>query len=242
MSAIAADARFADVASAFGDRTRARMLSSLLDGRERTATDLASFGRVSASTASSHLARLETAGLIACIPRGKRRYYRLTGELVADAVESLYRLSGETDPPQVVRVPDRLRQARTCYDHAAGELGVCLHDRLRELEWIVPHGDSYEVTTLGETRLAGWGIVLGGLRTQRRSFARPCLDWSERRAHIAGALGAELLSRMLAMRWVERELDSRALMITRRGNQELSTLGLKLGAASVTGPDGSTAR
>jgi DNA-binding transcriptional ArsR family regulator len=242
MNALTADGRFAEVAGAFADRTRARILSSLLDGRERTATDLASFGQVTASTASSHLARLEASGLIVCLPRGKRRYYRLTGELVAAAVESLFRLSGEPRPPQIVRVPNRLRHARTCYDHAAGELGVALHDRLHELEWIVPDGDAYEVTALGVVGLQEWRIDCKALREQRRVFARPCLDWSERRAHVAGALGAALLGRLLVVRWVERELDSRALTITARGVQQLSALGLRLWGDSGTAQEGSPAR
>jgi DNA-binding transcriptional ArsR family regulator len=229
MNATTADGRFAEVAGAFADRTRARMLTSLLDGRERTATDLASFGQVAASTASSHLARLEASGLIVCLPRGKHRYYRLAGELVAAAVESLFRLSGEPHPP-AIRVPNRLRQARTCYDHAAGELGVALHDRLRELQWIVPDGVAYEVTALGAEAFQDWRIDCEALRVHRRAFARPCLDWSERRAHVAGALGAAILGRMLAVQWVERELDSRALTITTRGVQELSALGVRLGA------------
>jgi DNA-binding transcriptional ArsR family regulator len=241
VNAAAADGRFAEVAGAFADRTRARMLSSLLDGRERTATDLASLGQVTASTASSHLARLEASGLIVCVPRGKRRYYRLAGELVAAAIESLLRLSGEPHP-QVIRVPNRLRHARTCYDHAAGELGVALHDRLRELEWIVPDGVAYEVTALGAEGLREWRIDCDALRGHRRAFARPCLDWSERRAHVAGALGAALLGRMLAVEWVERELDSRALTITPRGVQQLSALGLRLWGDSGTVPEGSPAR
>jgi DNA-binding transcriptional ArsR family regulator len=229
MDVVTTDGHFADVAAAFADRTRARMLVSLLDGRERTATDLASMGQVSASTTSSHLARLQSAGLIVCRPRGKRRYYRLAGALVAAAVESLLRLSGEPHPPKVVRVPTRLRRARTCYDHAAGELGVALHDRLVELAWIVPDGDGYEVTELGEERLRRWGIACGTLRGRRRAFARPCLDWSERRRHVAGTLGAAILDRMVEMRWVERDLDSRALTITPSGVKWLAALGLTLG-------------
>jgi DNA-binding transcriptional ArsR family regulator len=236
MDVMMTDGHFADVAAAFADRTRARMLVSLLDGRERTATDLASIGQVTASTTSSHLARLQGAGLIVCLPRGKRRYYHLAGELVAAAVESLFRLSGEPGPPNVVRVPVRLRRARTCYDHAAGELGVALHDRLRELEWIVLDGDDYHVTELGEERLRRWGIECGALRGHRRALARPCLDWSERRTHVAGALGAALLDRMVEMHWVERDLDSRALTITRSGAKWLAVLGLMPGDESAS-PD-----
>jgi DNA-binding transcriptional ArsR family regulator len=233
MNVTTTDGRFANVAAAFAAQTRARMLSGLLDGRERTAADLASIGQVAASTASSHLARLEGSGIIECIPRGKRRYYRLSGELAAAAVESLFRLSGEPRPPTFVRVPSRLRQARTCYDHAAGELGVALHDRLRELEWMIPAQDGYAVTAIGEEHLRGWGIDCEALRGHRRAFARPCLDWSERKAHVAGALGTALLNGMVKMRWVERDLDSRALTITGSGAQKLAALGLRIGNDSA---------
>ena len=228
MDAGSNDRGFAEVATALADRTRVRMLSALLDGYERTATDLASIGRVSASTASSHLARLEGVGLIVCVPRGKHRYYRLAGELVAAAVESLYRLSGGPRGEQPARVPGRLRRARTCYDHTAGELGVALADRLRELEWIVPDGSRYEVTPLGDERFRAWGIDCDDMRRQRRALARPCLDWSERRSHLGGALGAALLKSLFAMRWVERQLDSRALTVTRSGASGLAGLGIRI--------------
>jgi DNA-binding transcriptional ArsR family regulator len=228
MERISSDERLADVAAAMADRTRARMLASMLDGGARTATDLATIGGVSASTASSHLARLEESGLVVCQPAGKRRYYRLAGELAASAVESLFRLGGEPVRPRQVRTPSRLRFARTCYDHAAGELGVAIDDRLRDLGWIFAEGERYEVTGLGLVELRRWEIDCDDLRKQHRAFALPCLDWSERRTHVAGALGAALLGRMLSMQWLEREMDSRALAVTRRGIRELTRFGLGL--------------
>jgi DNA-binding transcriptional ArsR family regulator len=226
MEVVTAESRFAEIAAAFADRARARMLSSLLDGRERTATDLASIAQVAGSTASSHLPRLERAGLVECRPAGKLRFYRLGGEVVAAAVESLFRLVGEPRSPTLVRVPARLRHARTCYDHAAGEFGVAIHDRLRELEWIVVDEAGYDVTDSGAQGLRAWRIDCHALRALRRSLVRPCLDWSERMPHVGGALGATLLNQMLEQRWVERHPDSRALKVTVHGQQVLSTIGL----------------
>ena len=221
------DSRLAETAAAMADRTRARMLGALLDGRERTATDLATIGEVTPSTASSHLSRLEASHLIVCTPRGKRRYYRISGELAASAVESLLRLAAEPRRPQPRSVRSGLRFARTCYDHAAGVLGVAIHDRLLEVGWIVLANDSYEVTPYGVDQFKRWDIDCDALQRNRRAFARPCLDWSERRSHLAGALGAAVLDRMLSKRWVERAQDGRALEVRSAGYAALANFGVK---------------
>jgi len=234
MNAPSGDLGLAEIAGAIGDRTRARILGALLDGHERTATDLASIGEVAPSTASSHLARLEASHLVVCIPRGRRRYYRLSGELAAAAVESLYRLTGRPQPQQARSVPSPLRFARTCYDHAAGVLGVALNDRLLDLGWIVLADDRYDVTPLGIIQLRGWEIDCDALRRSRRAFARPCLDWSERRSHLAGALGAAVLDRMLAKRWVEPRLDSRVLEVSGEGYRALANFGVTFGESPGT--------
>ena len=213
----------AGVASAIADQARARMLCALMDARARTATELAAVAGVAPSTASSHLQRLEQAGLIQCTRSGKHRYFRLTGENVAGALESLLCLSGDRLPAFRPSTPDHLRFARTCYDHAAGECAVQLHDWLLESKWIVPAGDGYVVS--GES-LAAWGVVV---ESGRRRFAYPCLDWSERRHHLGGALGAGVLCALEKKGWVRREAGSRALEVTRSGKMGFARLGLEIG-------------
>ncbi|HET9389522.1 MAG TPA: helix-turn-helix transcriptional regulator [Steroidobacteraceae bacterium] len=211
------------VAACIGEPARARMLYCLLDGHARTSTELAIVGGVSASTASVHLARLKRERLVASMTQGKHRYWRLEGPRVAAALEALMVVAGESRPRFVPHTPSRLRFARTCYDHLAGEIAVLLHDRLRAIGWISvrPPGAEYEVTPEGEKALASLGVDVAAARALRRRFAYACVDWSERRPHIAGALGAALLQVALKRRWVVQDLDSRALRVTRVGSGEL---------------------
>jgi DNA-binding transcriptional ArsR family regulator len=212
----------AAVAAAIGDPSRARMLSTLMDGRARTATELAVVAGVAPSTASAHLARLLAQRLIACVAQGKHRYFTLAGWEVAAAVEALFGVAGASTAAFTPRTPSALRYARTCYDHAAGELAVSLHDRLFALKWLARRGDAYAITSAGETQLSRWGIDCAAARVARRSTACACLDWSERRSHLGGALGAALLTAMLEKRWLRRELDSRELELTDRGRRGLA--------------------
>lgn len=207
------------------------MLYSLGDGRARTSTELAILAEVSPSTGSAHLHRLLGLRLVKVIGQGKHRYYSLAGRDVADALEALSVVAGAQCRPFVPSTPSPLRAARTCYDHIAGALGVALHERFRALGWLcaVRRRKAYDLTPAGEKGLAGMGVDLAAARSWRRRFAYACLDWSERRPHLAGALGAALLNLAVKRRWVVQELDSRALEITRAGQRELlARLGIRL--------------
>ena len=219
------------IASAIGEPARARILLCLMDGHARTSTELAVVAGVSPSTTSVHLNRLRSERLITIQHEGKHHLYRLAGPDVASALEGLSVLAGGFgDKP--IPTPTRLRAARTCYDHMAGTLGVALHDRFVALDWISAgrshSGWAYELTAQGTKAFEALGIDLEETRKLRRRFASACLDWSERRPHIGGALGAAVLRVALKRKWVVRDLDSRALFVTRIGRSELlNRFGLK---------------
>ncbi|MBZ5721015.1 MAG: winged helix-turn-helix domain-containing protein [Acidobacteriia bacterium] len=225
--ALQADDAISRIAAAIAEPARTRMLYSLVDGRARTSTELAAVAAVSPSTASVHLQRLTTQRLVKVFAQGKHRYYSLEGANVAAALEALSVLAGASRNPFVPNTPSRLRAARTCYDHIAGTLGVSLHDRFKALVWLSAsstHGNNrYDLTPNGANALEALGIDVEAARKLRRRFASACLDWSERRPHIGGALGAALLELALKKKWVTQDLDSRALDITKHGRRELST-------------------
>ena len=229
MDAEYADRAAARIAAAIGEPARARMLYCLMDGHARTGTELAVVGEVSPSTASVHLNRLKTEGLVKVLVEGKHRYYSLQGAEVARALESLSVLAGGERHTFVPHTPHRLRAARTCYDHIAGTLGVALHDRLESAGWL---SSSYELTPAGVKGFEALGIDIGETRKLHRRFAFACLDWSERRAHLGGALGAALLQLALRRNWVAQELDSRALSVTNLGRREMKA---RLGLEANTG-------
>ncbi|HUJ75030.1 MAG TPA: helix-turn-helix transcriptional regulator, partial [bacterium] len=226
MDAYGEDARVAGVAAAMGEPARVRMLLWLMDGRARTATELALAAEVTPSTASVHLARMRKSGLVTVVAQGRHRYVRLAGPLVARALEALGVLAHAPASglfhALTPGTPHELLAARTCYDHAAGRLGVELYDALLGRRWLVraPRGD-LELSAQGERGIADAGVKLDALRGARRRFAFPCLDWSERRPHLGGALGAVLLGALLDRGWVLREPDSRALIVTARGAREM---------------------
>jgi DNA-binding transcriptional ArsR family regulator len=213
------------IAAAIGEPARARMLYCLMDGHARTSTELSVVAGVSPSTASVHLSRLMSAGLVKVHAQGKHRFYGLEGPDVASALEGLSVLAGGSRAPFAPRTPIRLRAARTCYDHMAGTVGVSLHDRFKELGWLSAGekggANAYEVTVKGAEAFAALGIDLEATRALRRRFACACLDWSERRPHIGGALGAALLKVALNRKWVVQDLDSRLLEVTRLGRREM---------------------
>ncbi|HVX38574.1 MAG TPA: helix-turn-helix domain-containing protein [Gemmatimonadaceae bacterium] len=215
----------AAIAAAIAEPARARMLFALLDGRARTSTELALIGGVAPPTASTHLARLKAEGLVRLHAQGRHRYYALDGSSVADALEALSRLAGGSRRHFVPNTPTTLRAARTCYDHIAGALGVALHDRFLAQGCIaartVKRERVYDLTAHGEAMLHGLGVDVAALRAQRRRFAFGCLDWSERRPHIGGALGAALLDLAMRRKWIARERDGRALRVTPVGQREL---------------------
>jgi DNA-binding transcriptional ArsR family regulator len=228
------DVDVATAASLFADRTRADVLAALLDGRALTAGELARAAGVTPQTVSSHLRMLTDAGLLAVAAQGRHRYYRLADERVGQAFEALAVLA----PVRSVRsfrqsrVAEQLRKARTCYDHLAGQAAVRLADALVAAELLSPDADSFALRDSGARRLAAFGIDLDAARRARRAFTHACLDWSERRYHLAGALGAALLDRMLALGWLNRTPNSRAVLVEEAGRKGLlTTFGCDLPAA-----------
>jgi len=223
MNVVHADDAVPSIAAAIGEPARARMLFCLMDGRARTSTELSVVGEVSPSTASVHLNRLKAARLVKVAVQGKHRYYSLEGAGVASALEALSVLAGGPRPAFATTAPSRLRAARTCYDHMAGTIGVSLHDRFAALGWLKASrdGSAYDLTSAGERACDALGVDVAATRALRRRFACPCLDWSERRPHVGGALGAALLDVALKRKWVLQDLDSRALTVTSAGRREL---------------------
>jgi len=225
------DVAVSSIAAAIGEPARARMLYCLMDGHARTSTELAIVAKVSPSTASVHLNRLKAEQLVKVLVQGKHRYYSLEGPAVASVLEGLSVLAGGTRDRFVPNTPSRLRAARTCYDHMAGTVGVLLHDRFQLLGWLsAPRRDkAYELSLDGVKAFEALGINVEATRALRRQFACACLDWSERRPHVGGALGAAILKVALKKRWVTQDLDSRALGVTGLGRREmLARFGLQV--------------
>ncbi|MDN3922676.1 ArsR/SmtB family transcription factor [Roseateles violae] len=216
-----AETALARVAALIAEPARARMLCSLLDGHARTATELAAVGEIGASTASAHLAKLLEQGLLDCLAQGKHRYYRLADAEVGRALEALLVVAGVARPPFRPSTPDGLREARRCYDHLAGGWGVRLHDHAQAQGWL---DTDYGLSEAGAAALQRLGVDVAAARQRRRRLACPCMDWSERRPHLGGALGAAWLEALLRQRWLEPELDSRALRPTPRGRRALAAL------------------
>jgi len=212
------------IAAAIGEPARVRILYSLLDGHARTSTELAAVAEVTPSTTSVHLNRLKTERLVKVVVQGKHRYYSLNGSDVANALEALTLIAGGSQKKFLPTTPTRLILARTCYDHLAGKLGVALFSHFADLGWFAKgQGKKCDLSASGSEGFTNLGVDLVQTRTTRRRFAYECLDWSERKPHLAGALGAALLNVALKKRWVEQDLDSRALEVTKTGLRDLST-------------------
>jgi DNA-binding transcriptional ArsR family regulator len=227
-----AAANMVEVAALVGDTARATMLAALMGGQALTASELASLAGISPSTASEHLVKLVAARLLSMTRQGRFRYYRIASPLVAQMLESIIAVAAIEVPPRYqprsVR-DDALRFARTCYDHLAGQLGVAIADALVARGHVVLAEDGGEVTDQGARFLTDFGADLN-LRS-RRIFCRPCLDWSERRYHIAGLVGAEVWRRSLELGWLKRARDTRAVRLTVAGRAGLrDAFGLDLGA------------
>ncbi len=221
----------AAVGELIGEPARAAILIALLDGKAHTAGELTLTAGVSAQSASAHLSKLVDGGLLTASRSGRHRYYAMAGPEVAHVLEALGSIStlprARSAAPRA-RAADDMYTARSCYDHLAGRIAVELSGALQKCGVIRPYGQrDYELGKAGRAWFANLGIDVDSLRRSRRIFARQCLDWTERRPHIAGALGAALCSRLLALGWIARRRDSRALRITPRGARELhSRLGL----------------
>lgn len=227
-----AAASMVEVAALVGDTARATMLAALMGGQALTASELAARARISRSTASGHLSKLVGARLLAVTKKRRNRYYRIASAPVARMLESIKAVAAIEVPPR--HQPrslqdDRLRFARTCYDHLAGHLGVAIADALAAKGHIVLTDEGGEVTESGTRFLSSFGAILTSKSPSRRIFCRPCLDWSERRYHVAGLVGAEIQRCCVELGWLRRERDTRALRITPAGQIGLrKTFGVDL--------------
>jgi len=213
----------ARIAGLIGEPARAEMLTALLDGRALSAGELAGVAGVTRPTASAHLAKLLDARLLTMQAQGRHRYFRLADDQVAHALEALLGVAFRSRPTRLVTGPREpaLRKARVCYDHLAGELGVMVYAGLQASGSLESSRDGLGLSAAGLARFLRLGVDVDAAARQRRVFCRPCLDWGERRDHLAGALGAALFERIQALRWAARAPGSRAVLFTAAGEQNL---------------------
>ncbi len=211
----------AEIASLVGDPTRASILAALLDGRALTATELARAARITLQTASTHLSKLREAGLLSMARAGRRRHFRLASTTVADMIDGIVTMALEKRPRYrpLSREACALSAARMCYDHLAGRLSVDLADSFIARAYVEVDGEAAEITRAGSRFLTDFGVTLPGRRVSRRRFCRLCLDWTERRPHIAGAVGAAITKRCFDLGWVERMEGSQAVTVTPSGRR-----------------------
>ena len=198
------------------------MVSALLDGRALTASELALAARITPQTASTHLAKLTEAGLLSVVRNGRHRYFRLASATVVDMIDGIVAVALEKRPRYrpLSRQARALSAARICYDHLAGRLSVDLTDSFVAREYVVPDGDeAAEITTAGIRFFTEFGIELPARRSPRRHYCRLCLDWTERRPHIAGAVGAAITKRYFDLGWMERMKRSHAVIVTPSGRR-----------------------
>jgi DNA-binding transcriptional ArsR family regulator len=209
----------APIAALAGDPARANMLAALMSGKALTASELASEAGITAQTASSHLSKLESGGLVSALKQGRHRYFRLTDAEVAEMLEKMAGVAARAGHLRTRPGPSEpaIRKARACYDHLAGEMGVALFDGLVRSGRIALRGDAVHLTRKGETFARGFGIDLDALAGERRPLCKSCLDWSMRRSHLAGGLGAALFSRIGELGWAARARNSRAVVFTKSG-------------------------
>jgi DNA-binding transcriptional ArsR family regulator len=216
----------AEVASLVGDPARANILAALMDERALTASELAYAAGVSPQTTSSHLGKLSNARLLQVEKQGRHRYYRLASPLIARMLESVMAVAahGPSRHRPSSRLDDEMRAARTCYDHLAGRLGVAVADALVKRGFVALDTDGGEVTSGGLKIFKRLGIDLAMPARSRRVFCRPCLDWSERRSHLAGHVGARILQHCFDRGWLQRKRDSRAVTVTRSGATQMAEI------------------
>jgi DNA-binding transcriptional ArsR family regulator len=213
----------ASIASLIGDPARANRLTALMNGRALTARELAEAGGIAPPTASGHLARLVEAGLLDVRSQGRHRYYRLSGSDVAETLEALMGLAQRTGAVPVRTGPRdaALRESRLCYDHLAGERGVALLESLQRRK-MVDEGDTLQPNDDGRAFLADLGIKVDELARGRRPLSRACLDWSERRSHLGGTLGAAIFEHMLTRKWAVQSRGSRIVRFAKGGEQRIA--------------------
>jgi len=214
------------VASLVGDPARANMLTALMSGQALTATELAQEAGVTPQTASSHLAKLEAGGLVTPQKQGRHRYFRLKDSEVAAALESLAGLADHAGHRRVRTGPKdpQMRQARVCYDHLAGDFGVRMFDYLTQRQLLAFADAELTLTPRGRKFCVEFGVDLDAIGSVRRPMCKACLDWSVRRNHLAGSLGAALLDRIFETKWARRERGSRVVSFTPRGRDQFEAL------------------
>jgi DNA-binding transcriptional ArsR family regulator len=232
LNSVTVDVDFASVAKSLANPARSAMIAHLLDGRAMTAGELARVAGVLPPAASEHLAQLTAAGLVAVTAQGRHKYFRIADIATAEALEALAHIC----PPKTARsltrsIDDAVQsRARMCYDHIAGQLGVDILDALLDLSWLIPATTGFDVTPEGRAGFRSMGVDAEALKAQRRAFARRCLDWTERRPHLAGALGASLATGCIERQWIRRRDKYRGLDITSVGVVSLNELlGVRVG-------------
>jgi DNA-binding transcriptional ArsR family regulator len=211
----------AEIAALIGDPARATMVSALLDGQPLAASELAAAARITPQTASAHLAKLTAAGVLSAVRRGRHRHFRLASPTVTDMIDAIVAVALEKRPPArpLSRQARALGAARVCFDHLAGRLSVELTDAFLARKYLVVDGEAAEVTTSGRRFFSRFGVALPAPGPVRRRSCRLCLDWTERRPHIAGAVGAAITRRYFDLGWVERMKRSQAVLVTPRGRR-----------------------
>jgi DNA-binding transcriptional ArsR family regulator len=226
----------ARIASLLGDPTRSLLLTALMTDRALTATELSNLANVSKQTISGHLAKLVDARLVCVEAQGRHRYFRLAGEDIAQLIEALMGVAYRTGSVRLLSSPrdPAMRKARVCYDHLAGECGVMIHEALCRMKAFVPAPDGLALSRRGIAWFKRLGIDTKHIAIQRRAFCRPCMDWSERRQHMAGALGAALLAKIFELRWAKRFAGSRVVSFSANGEKAFLAL-LKSTADPVRG-------
>lgn len=217
------DPDYATVAKCLASHARSVMVAHLLDGRAMTAGELARAARVLPSTASEHLAQLVAAGLVTSMYQGRRRYFSLATIETAEALEALARICPRRSTRSLagVREDTALSMARLCYDHLAGKVGVAILEALLSDKWLQPSDGAFAASAKGTAGFGHLGIDVDLLRSIPRPLARGCMDWTERRPHLAGALGASVATALLDQKWLERRQQGRGLRITPAGSAQL---------------------
>lgn len=226
-----AEPDLARIATTVGDPRRIQMLALLMEGRALTAKELALGAGIEPATASAHLKRLLEDGLLESAAQGRHKYFRFANEHVAHLVENLMRVAPKRKVTSAAAAEDPQRRARYCYDHLAGALGTGLFTLMLQKAWLqdaAAQPKQLEVTASGARAFARLGVDVAGEQAKRRQFACRCLDWSERRDHLGGALGAAVAQQMQARKWIERRKHSRVVRVTAEGEEGLTRMGLRL--------------